>query len=153
MRLLPVTNTIRLFKKMEGKALTALLLSGVVFSAEQHVSGQDENEKKYVIFRDDDITSNYKLKTLKAVNQVHVDKNVPMTLGIIPHPYLNRHDNELYMDHALLEYMKSISSNPLFEFAQHGYTHHDVTGTLNSMNSTGFPLLLSTTSSNKGNLI
>lgn len=110
-----------------------------VFSAAQHVSGRDETEKKYVIFRDDDITSNYKLKTLKAVNQVHVEKNVPVTLGIIPHPYLNRRDNELYMDRAFSEYMRSISSNPLFEFAQHGYTHHDVTGTLNSSEFYGVP--------------
>jgi peptidoglycan/xylan/chitin deacetylase (PgdA/CDA1 family) len=116
---------------MKGKALVVLLLSVVVFSIAQHVSGQNENGTKYVIFRDDDITSNYNLKTLKAVNQVHVDKSVPVTLGIVPHPYLNQHDNELYMDHALLQYMTSISSNPLFEFAQHGYTHHDVTGTLN----------------------
>lgn len=124
---------------MKSKALIVLLLSVVVFLAAQHASGQDENEKKYVIFRDDDITSNYKLKTLKTVNQVHVDKNVPVTLGIIPHPYLNQHDNELYMDHALLEYMKSISSNPLFEFAQHGYTHHDVTGTPNPSEFYGVP--------------
>jgi peptidoglycan/xylan/chitin deacetylase (PgdA/CDA1 family) len=124
---------------MRGKALIVLLLSIVILSAAQHVGGQDENAKKYVIFRDDDVQPGYKLKTLKAVNQVHVDKNVPVTLGIIPHPYLNRLGNELYMDRAFLEYMKSISSNQLFEFAQHGYTHHDVTGTLNKSEFYGVP--------------
>ena len=124
---------------MNGKALVVLLLSVVLLSAAHHVGGQDENAKKYVIFRDDDVQPGYKVNTLKTVNQIHVDKNVPVTLGIIPHPYLNRLDNELYMDQAFFKYMQSISSNPLFEFAQHGYTHKDVTGTLNKSEFYGVP--------------
>jgi peptidoglycan/xylan/chitin deacetylase (PgdA/CDA1 family) len=124
---------------MNGKAFVVFLLIVVLLSAAHHVSGHDENAKKYVIFRDDDVQPGYKVNTLKTVNKIHVDKNVPVTLGIIPHPYLNRVGNELYMDQAFFEYMNSISSNPLFEFAQHGYTHKDVTGTLNKSEFYGVP--------------
>jgi len=78
--------------------------------------------KKYVIFRDDDVAPNAKFDELKAVNQVHIDKNVPVTLGIIPHVRLAS-GNQLLSDEQFLNYMRSIASNRLFEFAQHGYTH------------------------------
>ncbi len=93
------------------------------------VGGQSETLKKYVIFRDDDVAPWNKLDTLKLVNQVHIDKNVPVTLGIVPHPSLDQSRNLLSADAEFFDYMKSISSNPVFEFAQHGYTHHDNTGT------------------------
>ena len=93
------------------------------------VGGQSETLKKYVIFRDDDIAPWNKLDTLKLVNKVHIDKNVPVTLGIIPHPSLDQSRNLLSADAEFFDYMRSISSNPLFEFAQHGYAHRDNTGT------------------------
>jgi len=93
------------------------------------VSEQSDTPKKYVIFRDDDVEPWYVLATLKRVNQIHIDKNVPVTLGIIPHPDPAGRGNELLGDVPFLNYMKSISSNSLFEFAQHGYTHKDMTGT------------------------
>jgi len=124
---------------MKEKELVALLLSVVVLFPALHVNGQDGNTKKHVIFRDDDVQPGYKINTLKIVNQIHIDKNVPVTLGIIPHPYLNRSGNELYMDQAFLHYMKSICFNPLFEIAQHGYTHKDATGTLNKSEFYGVP--------------
>ncbi len=83
--------------------------------------------KKYIVFRDDDIQPNYYLDTLEAVNQVHIDENVPVTLSIIPHinPNLNASTNELLGDTSLLDYLRSIENSPLFEFAQHGYTHQE----------------------------
>lgn len=93
------------------------------------VGGQSETLKKYVIFRDDDIAPWNKLNTLKLINQVHIDKNVPVTLGVIPHPSLDQSRNLLFADPEFFDYMKSISSNPLFEFAQHGYAHRNNTGT------------------------
>ena len=89
---------------------------------------QSETPKKYVIFRDDDAAPWNQLDTLKRINQIHIDKNIPVTLGIVPHPSLVNPGNLFYADSKFFEYMKSISSNPLFEFAQHGYTHHDNSG-------------------------
>jgi len=41
--------------------------------------------KKYVVFRDDDVGFG-NLSALEAVDQVHIEENVPVTLAIIPHP-------------------------------------------------------------------
>ncbi|MGP8012324.1 MAG: hypothetical protein ACLPI9_07610, partial [Halobacteriota archaeon] len=41
--------------------------------------------KKYVVFRDDDVGSG-NLSALGAVDQVHTEENVPVTLAVIPHP-------------------------------------------------------------------
>jgi len=92
------------------------------------VDRQSETPKKYVIFRDDDAAPWNQLDTLKRINQIHIDKNIPVTLGIVPHPSLVKSGNLFYADSKFFDYMKSISSNPLFEFAQHGYTHHDNSG-------------------------
>ena len=58
---------------------------------------------------------------------MHIDENVPVTLSIIPHtnPNLNASTNELLGDTSLLDYLRSIENSPLFEFAQHGYTHQE----------------------------
>jgi Uncharacterized protein conserved in bacteria (DUF2334) len=82
--------------------------------------------EKHIIFRDDDIAPWSDLSTLKIVNQAFIDENVPETLAITPHPSTDSSDNnqnELFMDTSMLNYLLSIKTNPLFEFAQHGYTH------------------------------
>jgi peptidoglycan/xylan/chitin deacetylase (PgdA/CDA1 family) len=81
---------------------------------------------KYVIFREDDVAPNADFAELQAVNQVHIDKNVPLTLGIIPHPDSSPSGNQLEANAQFLDYMRSIESNHLFQFAQHGYTHQDI---------------------------
>ena len=81
---------------------------------------------KYVAFRDDDVSPFNSLDKLKAVNQVHIDENVPVTLGIIPHPRVAQEGNQLLQDDLFLTYMRSIAPSPLFEFAQHGYSHRDI---------------------------
>src|SRR5674536_66622 len=81
---------------------------------------------KHIIFRDDDIAPWADLNTLKIVNQAFIDENVPVTLAVLPHPSTDSSDdnqNELFMDTSMLNYLESIKTNPLFEFAQHGYTH------------------------------
>ena len=103
------------------------------------VNRQSEAPKKYVIFRDDDVAPWNQLDTLKLINQIHMDKNVPVTLGIVPHPSLVKPGNLFYADSKFFEYMKSISSNPLFEFAQHGYTHHDNSGAPHQSEFYGYP--------------
>lgn len=103
------------------------------------MSEQSDKPKKFVIFRDDDAEPWYKLAALKAVNQVHIDKNVPVTLGIIPHPAPGMSGNELLGDTGFLNYLKSISTNKLFEFAQHGYAHKDATGSVYKSEFYGLP--------------
>ena len=130
--------------------LASLLVLAVLFSTAQisaaQISAPPAQPQKYVIFRDDDVAPRpaIQIETLQAVNQVHIDENVPVTLAIIPHPTALGSDaqlfpddqpvlfgpsfsgapvNELRQEPAFYDYMRSIGTNPLFEFAQHGYTH------------------------------
>ena len=48
-----------------------------------------------------------------------------MTLAIIPHPNTCGAGNELLWNTPVNNYLRSIATNPLFEFAQHGYNHYD----------------------------
>ncbi len=105
-----------------GCLLLLVLMSSTVNTNAQALS----QPKKYVAFRDDDVEPFASLETLEAVNQVHIAENVPVTLGIIPHPLPRQDGNELLQDGQFLTYMQSIDANPLFEFAQHGYTHRDI---------------------------
>jgi len=90
-------------------------------------NAQPTQPRKYIAFRDDDVAPFTSLEPLEAVNQVHIDEGVPVTLGIIPHPPREGQEgNELLQDGPFHTYMGSIASNPLFEFAQHGYTHQDI---------------------------
>jgi hypothetical protein len=82
------------------------------------------SDVKYVILRDDDIGPWYSVSTLKAVNQVTINEKVPVTLAIIPHPDTSKSGNELLQDKSMRTYLRSLTSNPLFEMAQHGYNHH-----------------------------
>ena len=80
--------------------------------------------KKYVVFRDDDVYFG-NLSALEAVDQVHIEEHVPVTLAIIPHASPCGKGNELLQDTSVTNYLLSIVNNPLFEFAQHGYNHYD----------------------------
>ena len=137
--------------------LTSVLVLVMLFSTAQ-ISAQPVQTKKYVIFRDDDVAPKpaIEVETLQAVNQVHIDENVPVTLAIIPHPAAQGGDGQLFPDNqsstfgpsspnasvnellqepVFVDYMRSIATNPLFEFAQHGYTHND-NGLTHSSNET-----------------
>ena len=108
-----------------GKIVFACLLVSIVLFSTVHVNAQGAESgqtRKYVVFREDDVTPGAKFAELQAVNQVHIDKNVPVTMGIIPHPNASA-GNQLLQNKPFLNYMRSIASNRLFEFAQHGYTH------------------------------
>jgi peptidoglycan/xylan/chitin deacetylase (PgdA/CDA1 family) len=82
------------------------------------------------MFRDDDVTP-MALNDLKAVNQVHIDEGVPVTLGLIPaqsfpslaqgqcsHIVVSEETSATFV-----AYLRSLTSNGLFELAQHGYEH------------------------------
>jgi len=105
------------------KAILVFLSVLVLLCSTCVVSAQQTQGSKYIAFRDDDVKPFTPLDTLKAVNQVHIDEGVPVTLGIIPHPREAQEGNQLLQDAQFLTYMRSIAPNPLFEFAQHGYTH------------------------------
>ncbi|MGZ7171149.1 MAG: DUF2334 domain-containing protein, partial [Halobacteriota archaeon] len=139
--------------------ILAALLVVLVLLSTVPVTAQTPAQHKYVIFRDDDVGLGSQTNALKAVNQVHIDEGVPVTLGIVPHPngpwphLLAFSDaqpsgivpqagfnasNQLYHDPTFFDYMRSISSNPLFEFAQHGYTHQSDGRATSSHNTSEF---------------
>jgi peptidoglycan/xylan/chitin deacetylase (PgdA/CDA1 family) len=107
-------------------AILILLIASVLLCSVSISSAQQTTVEKYIAFRDDDekpFMPLGALDALKAVNQVHIDENVPVTLAIIPHPREAQEGNQLLQDNQFLTYMRSVAPNPLFEFAQHGYTH------------------------------
>ena len=108
-------------------SLVLILLFSILFSCAGSGATGNAPTNKYVIFREDDVAPNADFAELQAVNNVHIDKNVPLTLGIIPRPYLTPSGNQLIeVNHTFLNYMRSLTSNHLFQFAQHGYTHLDL---------------------------
>jgi hypothetical protein len=118
--------------------VTILLLLAVMCST-VNATTELAQPKKYVAFRDDDVRPFESLDTLKAVNQVHIDENVPVTLGIIPHPREGQGGNQLLQDDQFLTYARSIASSPLFEFAQHGYSHKDILPSGSQSEFSGLP--------------
>ena len=150
-------------RKVVPFLLVLFVLVSLVLMSTDCVSAQPTGTTKQVIFRDDDVEPTRWLDVLEAVNQVHIDENVPVTLAIIPHPYVPGSDaqlfpndqpmpspislgpsspngtvNELLQNPAFLDYMRSIATNPLFEFAQHGYTHNNNGLTPGSHNNSEF---------------
>jgi len=108
-------------------SLVSILLFSMLFTGAGSGATGSAQTTKYVIFREDDVAPNADFAELQAVNQVHIDKNVPVTLGIIPHPYPAPSGNQLIeVNQTFFDYMQSLTSNHLFQFAQHGYTHLDV---------------------------
>jgi predicted deacetylase len=89
-------------------------------------------QAKRVMFRDDDVRP-WKMGALRAVNQVHIDEGVPVTLGVIPglsFPSQNATDSDLY-NLTFSQYIRSLASKTLFEIAQHGYNHSNNSGRYN----------------------
>ena len=111
---------------MKRIAIAVFLLFLALMCSTVSTNAQPTQPRKYIAFRDDDVAPFTSLEPLEAVNQVHIDEGVPVTLGIIPHPREGQEGNELLQDGPFLTYMGSIALNPLFEFAQHGYTHQDI---------------------------
>src|SRR5450756_3158513 len=92
-----------------GKVMFAcLLVTTLLFSTVQgNAQGVTDNgqTRKYVIFRDDDVAPRTKFAELQAVNQVHIDKNVPVTLGIVAHQNASA-GNQLLQD---TQFLNSVS--------------------------------------------
>lgn len=112
--------------RLHKTAFICIIITVLLASTTTIGSGQTTNTasdtQKYVVFRCDDVTLKTDFAELQDVSHVHIEKNVPLTLGIIPHPTPGT-GNELLSDSQFLSYMRTLASNHLFEFAQHGYTH------------------------------
>lgn len=101
----------------------------------------DPNWEEYdsiVIFRNDDIQPWYNTEEMQAVDDVFIEEEVPVTLGIIPNP-----GGELPLtdDEATCEYLGSLEADHpgQFEMALHGYTHEEKTDFYNGSEFGGVP--------------
>jgi predicted deacetylase len=79
-----------------------------------------------VIFRNDDIQPWYNQEELRAVDDVFIEHDVPVTLGIIPD---TNGSGALTDDPELCDYLQSLEADypGQFEMAIHGTTHEPVT--------------------------
>lgn len=89
----------------------------------------DNDENKYesvVIFRNDDIQAWYRTEEMQAVNQVFIDEEIPVTLGIIP---AGPDEEPITDDAETCQHLQYIEENhsAKFEMALHGYTHQQET--------------------------
>ncbi|ELZ06450.1 polysaccharide deacetylase [Natrialba chahannaoensis JCM 10990] len=87
-------------------------------------AGEPEWEEydSIVLFRNDDVQAWYNQDELRDVNQVFIDEEVPVTLGIIPD---TNGEAPLTDDPDLCTYLQSLEDDypGQFEMALHGYTH------------------------------
>ncbi len=109
-------------RKIALICIAAVLLASTVYTVSGQTTGTASSAKKYIVFRCDDVTPTAQFAELQALDRIHIDENVPVTLGIVPHPAAGT-GNELLANSQFASYMRSLASNHLFEFAQHGYTH------------------------------
>ena len=77
-------------------------------------------KNKYIVFRNDDVGAFWSDNTAINVTETFRIKKVPLVLGIIS---LNRHNQKLTEDNTMMAYLTKIKSDPLVEFAIHGYDH------------------------------
>jgi len=132
--------------------LTLLLIFGSL-PASSNTQVTTGAQVKRVIFRDDDVTP-WSLDALEAVNQVHIDEGVPVTLGVIPKvSFPVQGQYKLYVPttsasdtfgkylrslassgqlelrtgsiESFVEYLRNLTQSGRFELAQHGYNHSD----------------------------
>ena len=104
--------------------------------------------------RNDDVAPKSAIETLQAVNQVHVDENVPVTLAIIPHPAAQGSDAQLFRDGQPVLFGPSFPEAPVNELRQElaFFDYNCPTATRSSSSrSTGTPIRMTVTpgSSNK----
>lgn len=87
-----------------------------------------ESYETIVVFRNDDIQPWYKQETMRAVDQIFIDEDVPVTLGVIP--AVGGSDSTITESDETCRYLQSLlTEHPgQFEMATHGYTHEERTG-------------------------
>lgn len=111
---------------LTGSLVASPLLESTPAAAETVDDPTWEEYESIVIFRNDDIQPWYKTERMRAVDQVFIDEDVPVTLGVIPN---GGGDLPLTDDEATCEYLGSLQNDHpgQFEMALHGYTHQPET--------------------------
>lgn len=107
----------------------ALVASPLLEATPADAAATDPTWEEYdsiVIFRNDDIQPWYETETMRAVDRVFIEEDVPVTLGVIPNA---AGELPLSSDEATCEYLGSLQSEypEQFEMALHGYTHQPET--------------------------
>lgn len=79
-----------------------------------------------VMFRNDDIQPWYEKESLRKVDQVFIEEDVPVTHGVIP---AVSNEADITEDQELCGYLTDLTNEhpELFEMALHGYTHEQQT--------------------------
>lgn len=109
---------------MSSKAIIAVVCITVLlvaFAIFLFLLPKAESFQSIVIFRNDDLQPWFEIDRLVKVNNIFIEKAVPVTLGVIP--FIGNHT--LAEDPTLVDYLKNLTrTHPnLFEIALHGYNH------------------------------
>ncbi len=75
--------------------------------------------KKFIVFRDDDIAPFWSFHTIFNITETFRSHNVPHVMALIPIPF----GRDIGSDVILGAYLKSIKNDPHIEFALHGNGH------------------------------
>jgi len=106
---------------------TAVAVVPLALLPEQNATEEDSwtHYQSIVIFRNDDIQPHYRADTMRAVDQVFIEEDVPVTAGVIP----AIGGEQLDPNGELCQYLRSQKQThpQTFEYALHGYTHQQRT--------------------------
>lgn len=121
--------------KLQAVFVVMLLLSSAVVVAVGEVPTRTEGatsaEQSWthadaiVIFRNDDLQPHYRTEAKRKVDQIFIEKDIPVTQGVIP----ARDGDAVYPDGEFCQYLRSQSARhpETFEYALHGFTHEQRT--------------------------
>ena len=123
-----------------GAAFSTALLAD---DTESPMASADDGEwteyETIVVFRNDDIQPWYKSETMRAVDRVFIEEDVPVTLGVIP--AVAGADSPITESDETCEYLQSLlRDHPgQFEITTHGYTHDQRTNFYTGSEFGGIP--------------
>lgn len=90
------------------------------------------------VFRIDDVEAEWYTPQLKMVNKVFIDERVPVTLSVVP---ALDPDRPTPPDSKFCTYLRNLREQhtDIFEFAQHGYTHQNISAWRGASEFGGLP--------------
>ncbi len=110
--------------------ITTIILSSaaliMILQAPTYPDADEINGTEYesiVIFRNDDPAPWTEKETLKDVNQIFIENQIPLTHGVVPHD--ENANTSLEENHEVCEYLRDEKENneELFSYSLHGYHH------------------------------